>query len=48
MVSRLALLSSKIKRSVKAISARIALQQKIIYGSKTGSLLTDQSVAHLR
>jgi hypothetical protein len=36
------LLSSKIKRSVTAISARIALQQKIIQGSKTGSLLTDQ------
>ena len=32
----------KIKRSVMAISARIALQQKIIHGLKTGCFLTDQ------
>ncbi len=40
-MSKVSFASSKIKLSTVVISARIALQQKIIHGLKTGSLLTD-------
>jgi len=40
-VNKVSLASSKIKLSAVVISPRIALQQKIIHGSKTGSLLRD-------
>jgi len=40
-VNKVSLASSKIKLSAVVISPRIALQQKIIHGPKTGSLLRD-------